>query len=75
MKKLSKQSNDEQIIEDRVRQFRRYNIVQEFHCDKEPTRFNCRGCEYYFERQYDHTCNCLKTIVGDWALYHMEEKG
>ena len=66
------------MIDKAVNDFRRYNIVQNFHCDKVPTYFNCLGCRYFFTATFRgheyRTSECLKTIIGEWALYHMEKE-
>ena len=51
----------------------RLKVLNDYLCDKEPTLWDCRGCDYFYVEPDYRIGRCLRYSIRDWILYHMEE--
>jgi hypothetical protein len=58
--------------------YNRLNVDYDFMCEEHvesPTRWNCRNCKYYYQKDENEASYCLKRDIRDWMLYRMDCEG
>lgn len=54
--------------------FARLDVDHKFLCERKVdcNRWNCKGCDYYYEHSEYHASRCLKKDLRDWTLYQID---
>ena len=58
--------------------YNRMNVHYDFLCEEHvesPTRWSCRNCKYYYQKDENKASYCLKRDIRDWVLYRMDLEG